>query len=251
MTPAPAGAALRAATARLLLDPVLAVVFPSRCPGCDRLLDHPLSGPLCDACTRALPRHQLPPCACGLPLPASLGGRCGRCRRGLTPYAAGASFGPFEGGLRTLVHELKYRGRRRVAARLAELLVDDPSVCGLLTPGAVLVPVPLHPQRRRERGFNQSELLALELGRRTGIAVAPTALVRRKDTPPQTGLSAAARRRNVAGAFAVRRRAAVAGRAVVLVDDVFTTGATATACARALSGAGAAAVRVLTVARVS
>jgi ComF family protein len=183
-------------------------------------------------------------------LPKTLGGPCGRCRRGLTPYEAGASLGPFEGGLRTLVHELKYRGRRRVAARLAELFVGDDAVRSLLTPGAVLVPVPLHPLRRRERGFNQSELLACELARRSGLAVAETALVRRKDTAPQTGLSAADRRRNVAGAFAVRRRAAVAGRRVVLVDDVFTTGATALACARALHDAGAGAVRVLTVARV-
>jgi ComF family protein len=114
----------------------------------------------------------------------------------------------------------------------------------------VLAPVPLHPRKRRERGFNQAELIARELAARSGLPLAPGALVRRIDTPPQAGLSAAARRRNVARAFAVRQCARVAGRRVVLVDDVLTTGATAQACSRALAAAGARAVRVLTVARV-
>jgi ComF family protein len=149
------------------------------------------------------------------------------------------------------VHELKYHGRRRVAARLAEVLLALPAVRDVLARGAVLVPVPLHPRRRRERGFNQAELLAREVGRRARLPVAPSALVRRKDTVAQAGLSAAARRRNVRGAFAVRRRAAVAGKVVVLVDDVLTTGATASACASLLRDAGASEVRLLAVARVA
>lgn len=239
-----------AAAARALVDPVLAVVFPARCPACAETLAHPLAGPLCARCMESLPRHRGSLCRCGLPLsPAA--DLCSRCRRGLTLYAAGASFGPYEGGLRTLVHELKYHGRRRVAGRLADALLSEDRVRRLLGPGVVLVPVPLHPRRRRERGFNQSELLAAALGRRTGLPSCAAALVRRTATPPQTGLSAAARRRNVVGAFAVRRRARVAGRVVVLVDDVLTTGATAEACARVLRAAGAAEVRVLTAARVA
>jgi ComF family protein len=148
------------------------------------------------------------------------------------------------------VHELKYRSRRRVAGRLSETMLGLPRVRRLLAGAAALVPVPLHPRRKRKRGFNQSELLAQELGGRTGIRTAAGALVRRNDTPPQTGLSAAARRANVRGAFAVRHVSQIAGRAVVLVDDVFTTGATASACARALLAAGAREVRLLTVARV-
>jgi ComF family protein len=176
--------------------------------------------------------------------------RSSRCRRGRSTLALGFSFGPYEGALRTLVLELKYRSRQRVARHLAELLARDPACRTLAEPGALLVPVPLHPCRRRERGFNQAELLALALAARLARACEPAVLVRRRETRPQAGLTAAARRRNVAGAFAVRRQARVAGRLVVLVDDVVTTGATVQACAQALRAAGAREVRLVSAARV-
>ena len=248
--------ALGQATTRLLVDPVLALVFPSPCPGCGGGVDRPTRGPLCDGCWTALPRHVGTLCACGFPLPAGLEGPCGRCRRGLGPFTRGASLGPYEGTLRVLVHELKFRGRRRVAGRLAEMLLASPEVRAVLAPeptralSPVVVPVPLHPRRLRERGFNQSALLAQALAEGHGLRLVEGALTRREHTPPQTGLSAAQRRANVARAFVVRRRAPVTGRIVVLVDDVVTTGATARACARALVSAGAAEVRLLTAARV-
>jgi ComF family protein len=113
----------------------------------------------------------------------------------------------------------------------------------------VIVPMPLHWRKRLERGFNQSELLARVLSRRTGIPVL-NALERRKPTAPQAGLTRAQRRSNVAGAFeASRRRDRIDGRHVLLIDDVLTTGATASACAAVLKRAGARRVTVLTLAR--
>jgi ComF family protein len=239
-----------ALAARWLVEPVLAVVFPSACPACGRALATPGRGPLCEPCWASLPRHQAgASCGCGLPLLPGHTGPCGRCRRGRQPFAAGASLGPYEGALRVLVQQLKYHGRRRAAARVAALLVADAAVVRLLATSDVIVPVPLHPRRLRERGYNQSALVAAELARRAGVATGDGVLVRRRDTPPQAGRSAAERRRNVDGAFAVRRRGAVAGRVVTVVDDVVTTGATARACAQALVSAGAAEVRLLTVAR--
>ena len=238
-------------TSRLLLDPLLATLFPSDCTACGVALSRPTRGPLCDACWDALPRHRGPLCGCGLPLPEALAGPCGRCRRALSPLLRGYSLGPYHGSLRLLLHELKYRGRRRIADRLAELICADPAARPVLASCAVFVPVPLHPRRLAERGFNQSELLAAAIAKRAGVSLHTRALVRRKDTPPQTGLSAAQRRRNVAGAFAVRERPRVHQSRIMLVDDVLTTGATARACADALRAAGAACVDIVTVARVA
>jgi ComF family protein len=233
-----------------LIEPVLAAVFPAACPACSVPLRQPSQGPLCEACWNALPRHPGQTCPCGEPLAVTAPVPCARCRRGLSPFRAGASLGPFAGALRVLVHELKYRGRRRCAGRAARLLFESPPVRDVLDGASVLVPVPLHPRRLRQRGFNQSLLLARSLGRLAGLPVAE-ALSRRVETPTQTGLTAAQRRRNVKGAFRATRPAAINGRVVVLVDDVLTTGATARACARALRDAGADSVRLLTLARAA
>ena len=248
MSPGAAPGAVLERARLWLVEPLLSALFPERCPACRQFVDLPSRGPLCSGCWAGLPRHTGALCACGAPRGAA--GACGRCRRGGPGWSRGFSLGPYEGSLRAVVLELKYRSRQRVADRLAELLAHEAGGARLLEPGVVLVPVPLHPRRLRERGFNQSALLGAALGRRLGLDCEPLALVRRRETPPQAGLSAAARRRNVAGAFAVRRPARVAGRVVALVDDVVTTGATARACAAALRAAGAREVRLVSVARV-
>jgi ComF family protein len=242
-------APLALSTTRRVLEPVLAVVFPARCVACSVLLRSPLSGPMCSACWRRLPRHAGPLCACGQRLPGAESGSCGRCRRGLNPLGEGISLGPYDGALRDAVHALKYGRQVRLAAQFARALWSETGAARVLSTDAVLVPVPLHPRRLRERGFNQAALVAAGLARLAGARCEPGAVVRRRETPSQTGLSAAARRANVAGAFVVRRRARVSGRHVVLVDDVLTTGATVRACAQALRQAGAARISVVTVAR--
>jgi ComF family protein len=154
----------------------------------------------------------------------------------------------FREGARDLVHALKYSYHSTLASPMGELMARYLQEAPLTAD--VLVPVPLHPHRQRTRGYNQSLLLAREVSRRLGLPMAAGALLRRRDTPPQARAAEAdARRRNVAGAFACRP-GAVAGRRVLLVDDVTTTGATLDACARALlAQGGASSVWALTFAR--
>ena len=149
-----------------------------------------------------------------------------------------------DGVARQLLLGLKYRGGRHLVGPLAEL------VAPIVPAGTdVLVPVPLHEGRLRQRGFNQSELLARELGRRARRPVLDGALTRVRETPSQTGLSPAERVANVRGAFAAAER--LDGQHVLLVDDVCTTGATLYACARTLKRAGAASVSAIVATRAT
>jgi ComF family protein len=180
------------------------------------------------------------------PAPLDEQGRCELCRRGLRGFNAAYSFGSYQDTLRKLIHLFKYARIRTLAGPLGEMIASavprDQSF-------DAVVPVPLHWRRRLERGFNQSELLARAVARRYGLPVT-NAVRRRRTTTAQAGLSNAKRRANVAGAFKVARPQAIAGRRVLLVDDVMTTGATAAACAAALRRAGASYVALLTLARV-
>lgn len=154
------------------------------------------------------------------------------------------AIGPYAGPLRDILHALKYDGRRSLAVPLANRM----RVAGadLLAQVDAVVPVPLHPRRRRERGFNQ----AADLAHHLGLPVVE-ALVRRKSTPSQTTLHAAERQDNMRGAFgATKRVQPLHGASIVLVDDVRTTGATLDACAQVLKEAGVRAVFALTAARV-
>ncbi len=173
-------------------------------------------------------------------------GLCALCRLGLRGFDAAYSFGAYEGTLRELVHLFKYGKVRPLSGPLGRMIVSaiprDQSF-------DVVTPVPLHWRRRLTRGFNQSELLARAVARRYGMQVL-RAIRRKRATGVQAGLSHAGRRQNVAGAFVVPDRERVAGRRILLVDDVMTTGATLAACAGALKRAGARYVAVLTLARV-
>ena len=152
--------------------------------------------------------------------------------------------GGYDGALRAIVHALKYEGRRSLAQPLAELMRIRGA--DMLTGADWAVPVPLHPSRRRERGFNQ----AADLARHLGVPVR-RALRRHRATQAQTGLPAARRHGNVRGAFRPTRAArGLAGSTVLLIDDVSTTGATLDACARVLKELGVREVRALTAARV-
>jgi ComF family protein len=177
--------------------------------------------------------------------PLDESGRCALCRLGLQGFDAVYSYGSYEGTLRELVHLFKYGGVRPLAGTFGRFLTR---ALPRETAFDVVVPMPLHWFKKWQRGFNQSDLLAREIGKKWGVPVR-TVVRRQKATRPQAGLTNAKRRANMSGAFTIPRGRSLAGMRVLLVDDVVTTGATASACARILKRAGAAHVALLALAR--
>lgn len=151
--------------------------------------------------------------------------------------------GVFDGALREAIHALKFRARRALAAPLGALMADCAATDAQLRSAQVVVPVPLHRGRLRERGFNQSELLARKVAERMGLPLTADLLIRCQPTQAQSGLALEDRKRNVRGAFVASRQ--INGSTVLLVDDVISTGSTASECAKALRQVGAARVVVL------
>jgi ComF family protein len=226
----------------------LDLVFPPRCVGC-----RSFGSFLCSRCLATMRRAQPPRCpVCWMPVlsPAEGsgdGGVCGRCRG--RPFAFEAARCPFvyDGAAREAVHALKYQGLSAVAQVMARAMAECLEEWALSA--AALVPVPLTGGRRRSRGYNQSEVLARELSALSGVPVVAGVLVRRRGASPQArAADEAARRANVANAFAVRQRGRLAGP-LLLIDDVMTSGATLDSCARVLRAAGHGPVYALTFAR--
>jgi ComF family protein len=230
-------------------DALLGVVFAPSCAACGALLDRPLDGPVCGQCWSTVRLLTPPLCElCGEALRTwrvidVAERQCSRCRRTKRFVSRARALGPYEGALRSIIHALKYDGRRSIGRRLSTKMRDH--AIELLAGVDAAVPVPLHASRTRERGFNQAVDLAAGLGRPVVHA-----LVRVRATAPQSELPEALRHRNVRGAFEPTHRVArCRGAVVVIVDDVSTTGATLESCAATLLDAGVREVRALTAAR--
>ena len=237
------------ALARAALRPLIDFALPPRCPGCGAVTGEPHR--FCLDCWSRLVFLGEPCCArCALPFDYGQGedAVCAGCLAEPPAYdrlRAAVASGEIP---RKVALRLKYGGRPGVAetiARFMERHLDGPA-------DAILVPVPLHRWRIWRRGYNQAALIALALARRAGLETRVDLIERVKATPPLRGMGPKERRDAVRGAFRIapRHKAAVRGRPVILVDDVYTSGATANACARILKRAGAAEVGVLTWARV-
>lgn len=208
-------------------------------------------GLFCSYCRQQLLawQEEYRPCEyCGRLLPAGKEQVCQQCREVLPVFQKARAVGPYQGLLKEMIWSLKYQGRRSLAVPLGQLLA------GVITtePGYgrpdLVIPVPLTGARLQSRGFNQAELLARALGHELGLPVAAEVLIRIRETAPQVNLSRSYRWDNLAGAFRVTKPELIAGRYLLLVDDVLTTGATASACTQSLLAAGAGRVTVVTLA---
>jgi competence protein ComFC len=228
------------------------LVFPSFCKICQEPLEKNGERVVCGACLAKLAPRTGPVClCCGRFEDGPDGGHlCGRCLRQAPAFSLHRSCGAYGGTLKDIILLFKYRRYAPLSRPLASFAAGCLADQGPLWEGAdFLVPVPLHPSRRRERGFNQARLLARDIGALRGIEVLDGALIKTRNSPAQAGLRAADRERNVRRVYAVKRPRGVEGRTLILVDDVTTTGATIRECARALKAAGASEVRALTLAQ--
>lgn len=224
---------------------VVDLALPPRCPGCGTIVMEVQS--FCPDCWRKIDWLGDGGCAsCGLPLEATEIGQCAACLAKppiIHRMRAAVAYGD---ATRTLPLRLKYSRKvalARTMARYMRPLVDDSGE-------PILVPVPLHRSRLWSRGFNQAALIAWELARGCGVGHDPFVLKRRKRTAALKGMSPLQRRREVSGAFVVVKPDRIAGRKIILVDDVLTTGSTANSCARALKRAGAGRIELICWARV-
>lgn len=242
------GGLIRALDPRRVGATVLDLLLPPRCLKCGVEIGG--DGALCAECWRGIAFLQPPCCArCGLPFEVDLGADtiCGACAREPPLYARARAALRYDEASRTLVLAFKHGDKLQLAPALGRFMRR--AGAELLATCDIIAPVPLHWTRLFARRYNQAAVLAHALVHDGGPAVVADLLERRRATPSQGRSGRAKRRRNVRGAFALKRGRSVAGRRVLLIDDVLTTGATVSECARVLHDAGATAVDVLTLAR--
>ncbi len=211
------------------------LLLPAACPLCRRELTAPSFPGLCPVCLEQLLPLPTPRCPrCALPYPTEDGSNhlCEACLRDPPAFDRVIALGVYDGLLREAVHRFKFENVVNLDRPFGRLLAEQIEAELPATRPDLILPVPLHVGRLRQRGYNQSLLLARQLGRRWQVPVASRQLVRPRVTPPQQGLSLAVRQKNLRGAFALQTP--LSGETVLLVDDVMTTGATLRECAQTL-----------------
>jgi ComF family protein len=227
------------------------IIYPLRCASCGRLLGTADESGACRPCEERIKTNPRPYCrSCGRSID-DVHGLCGECRVSPFYFSRAYSACLYEGTMKEMIHAFKYRNNRRLSALFTRLMDDFVKANREITDSINTITfVPLHNKKRRERGFNQSEVLAGALSKICGIPVCGC-MVKKAHTKNQNELNRDQRLVNVSGAFGVKdgHDGLLKGRYVLLVDDVMTTGATLNECSRALKEAGASEVRCLTLAR--
>ena len=228
------------------------IFFPSFCKLCSSLLEFPQERVICRSCWESIKPSSFSYCLC-----------CGRffngsrephlcldCLEERPPFSYHRSCGKYKGKLRDIILLYKYRHFQVLGKDLAHFVYRT---LGreeeIWWKADAIIPVPLHPKRKKQRGFNQAQIIAKELARLKGIEFVSGRLVKIKNVPPQTSLEVKEREKNVSGAFAVVKREEIKGKVVLLVDDVYTTGSTIRECSSVLREAGVKEVRAMTVAQ--
>jgi ComF family protein len=224
--------------------------LPPQCPCCEKFLEEGQQG-LCSNCLSEIRWIEPPFCSiCGIPFISKKveNHPCGACVTHRKYFTMARAWGAYEGSLQEAIHRWKYEGKTYLTPFFAEWMEEGLNRYWGPHSLDLLIPAPLHPQRLRERGFNQALLLVKELSRRTGIPYRKTILQKKKPTIPQVNLSGTEREKGLRGAFQVIGKEELLGKSVLLVDDVYTTGATVNECSKVLLRGGAERVNVLTLA---
>jgi ComF family protein len=238
---------------RQILNDVSDIIFPPQCLACAEIINQPASQIFCSLCLEKISFITDSFCPiCGVPFLSSPAEShiCGNCLGNKPCYTQARAVAGFETVIMDVIHKFKYGRNISIGNALGSFMANFSFPDFDFSEYSLLIPVPLHIKRLRERGFNQSILLAKKMGKKYKIPVNFSLLKRCKFTLTQTGLNRAEREKNIKGAFAVADKKKVADENIILIDDVYTTGATINECAKVLLKAGAQKVAILTLSRV-
>ena len=239
---------------RELLNDVSNIIFPPQCLACAEIINQPVKQVFCSTCQDKISFITDNFCPiCGIPFLNSPSGShlCGNCLENEPYYTKARAVGCFETVIMDAIHKFKYGRSISIGDSLGSFMAGFSFPDFDFSEYSMFIPVPLHIQRLRDRGFNQSLLLAKKMGTKYKLPVNFSLLKRCKFTLSQTGLNKAEREKNIKGAFVISDKKKVAGENIILIDDVYTTGATINECAKVLLKAGAQKVAVLTLSRVT
>jgi len=234
-----------------LFHALLDVFLPPICHICHSFIPNAGTLHICKTCRDSLPLVSSPLCpVCGIPfIGTGSDHRCSACLSNPPHFDTARAHFLYEGPIRDLIHSFKYNRKTHLRNPLALMTLEGMSVFLVNQNPHLIIPVPLHRSRLRQRGFNQAVLLGRAISHQLSLPMSPNTLARTRPTEPQIDLSAAQRQVNVKGAFTVSKPDQVAGKRILLLDDVMTTGSTMNECAKELKKAGADVVIAATIAR--